>query len=119
MRGSDEIAVKGRRTVGRCRERRGGRRPRASGWAQLRMPESPVPHRSSDEFRALAHREMAWIADSHDRAEPFQVLSRARRGERLAKLPEPQPTTGLGTGALAGKPPLARWDEVFRDLDEL
>ncbi len=80
------------------------------------MPESreePVPHLSPDEFRALGHRAVDWIADYLRRVESLPVLSRAKPGEVAARLPLHPPERGLG-------PPADRsWKTVFADLDRI
>jgi len=92
----------------------------------LGMPDSPVPHLSPDDFRALGHRVVDWIADYHERVESLPVLSRVKPGELLGKLPEHPPEQGLGArlaaqsgGEAVAPDAVAQWDAVFRDLDEL
>jgi aromatic-L-amino-acid/L-tryptophan decarboxylase len=93
------------------------------------MPQHPIPHVPPDEFRALGHRVVDWIADYHQRLESFPVLSRAKPGDLLAALPEHPPVQGLGAARRAAQSgdgaaaqadeAAARWDEIFRDLDTL
>jgi len=62
-----------------------------------------------DDFRRLGHRMIDWIADYWERAESFPVLSQARPGEVLSKLPS-LPPEHAEPGA---------WDAIFRDLDSI
>jgi aromatic-L-amino-acid decarboxylase len=64
---------------------------------------------SPDDFRALGHRMVDWIADYWKRAEEFPVLARVKPGETAAKLPAMPPQTG-GPDS---------WDQIFDDLDRV
>ena len=63
----------------------------------------------SDDFRRLGHRMVDWIADYWERAESFPVLSQAKPGDVLAKLPLLPPERGEPQ----------TWDAIFRDLDSI
>ena len=67
-----------------------------------------IPHMSPDEFVALGHRMVDWIADYWRQVEWHPVLSRVKPGEVLGGLPLHAPPQG-GQG----------WDAIFRDLDEI
>jgi aromatic-L-amino-acid/L-tryptophan decarboxylase len=66
-----------------------------------------------DEFRALGHRMVDWIADYWGRVGMGQhpVLSQVRPGDVLAMLPDHPPMEGMGA--------TSDWDSVFRDLGEV
>ena len=65
-------------------------------------------HLSADEFRALGHRAVDWIADYLAGVESRPVLSRLKPGDVLRALPEHAPVEGLGAQG---------WDRIFADLD--
>jgi aromatic-L-amino-acid decarboxylase len=75
------------------------------------MPD-PVPHMTPDEFRALGHRMVDWIADYWRRVHELPVRSRVRPGEIAAKLPVHAPEAGFGRFSDS-------WDAIFRDLDDI
>ncbi len=64
-----------------------------------------------EEFRALGHRVIDWIADYQQRIESFPVLSRSGPGDLLRALPMAPPEKGVGAGG--------GWDEILNDLDRL
>jgi aromatic-L-amino-acid decarboxylase len=68
-----------------------------------------IPHMSPDEFAALGHRMVDWIADYWRHVERHPVLSQVKPGEVLGGLPLHAPERG-GEGG---------WDAVFRDMDEI
>ena len=86
---------------------------------------------TSEEFRALGHRMVDWIAAYWDRVESLPVLSRVTPGEVKGGLPESPPESGLGSlGAepsdesgegdwpqLAAAPADQAWSAVFEDLE--
>ncbi len=73
-----------------------------------------IPHMSPDEFAALGHRMVDWIADYWRQVERYPVLSRVKPGEVRAKVPEHPPARGFeGSASVSG------WDSIFRDLDEI
>jgi aromatic-L-amino-acid/L-tryptophan decarboxylase len=73
--------------------------------------ESPrPPHLSPEEFRALGHRMVDWVADYWSRLEQFPVRSPLAPGEVSAMLPVSAPEEGLSR---------AGWEEVFTDLERI
>lgn len=64
-----------------------------------------------EEFRALGHRVVDWIADYWSRVGRFPVRSQSRPGDALAKLPAHPPEKGLGG--------TAGWEAVFQDLESI
>jgi aromatic-L-amino-acid decarboxylase len=95
-------------------------------------PEAAVPpHMTPEEFRALGHRVVDWIAGYMGRVGDLPVLSPAKPGEVLGKLPAHAPTVGFGgepsalhvstpdmSVAVRGTPP-SPWDPVFADLERI
>lgn len=71
-------------------------------------PTSPIPHLTPDQFRALGHRAVDWLASYMTRAEEFPVLSQVKPGEIAAAIPTAPPDQGL-----------ASWDPVFADLERI
>jgi aromatic-L-amino-acid/L-tryptophan decarboxylase len=71
---------------------------------------NPPPHLSSQDFRALAHQAVDWIADYLEHVEQQPVKSSVRPGDLLRALPTHAPST----------PADAReWPAIFADLDRL
>jgi len=68
----------------------------------------PVPHMSSEQFRALGHRMVDWIAAYWERVETLPVMSQVKPGEVKAGLPGSAPELGL-----------REWDVVFKDLERV
>jgi aromatic-L-amino-acid decarboxylase len=66
-----------------------------------------------DEFRALGHRMVDWIADYWSRVESMPVLSRAQPGDVLRALPAHTPERGLGADSRDS------WDAVFADIERV
>jgi aromatic-L-amino-acid decarboxylase len=62
---------------------------------------------SPEEFRALGHRTIDFIADYMRQVEQYPVLSRVKPGDIAAAIPEHPPEGGL-----------ADWNEVFADLNK-
>lgn len=75
------------------------------------MPD-PVPHMTPDEFRALGHRMVDWIADYWERVHTLPVLSQVKPGEIAAQLPEHAPEAGFDASSDS-------WDAIFRDLGQI
>lgn len=69
---------------------------------------TPPGRMDKEQFRALGHRMVDWIAEYWQRVESLPVLSRQAPGELLRALPAQAPETGLGDGG---------WDAVFADLE--
>ncbi|MBZ0171581.1 MAG: hypothetical protein K8E66_04305, partial [Phycisphaerales bacterium] len=65
------------------------------------------PHMTPDEFRALGHRMVDWIAGYMQRVGDMPVRGPTRPGDVLARLPETLGDTPDG------------WDAIFTDLDEI
>lgn len=73
------------------------------------------PHLSPEQFRALGHRMVDFVADYMDSVGVWPVMSQDKPGDVLARLPERPPETGLG----AGPEPTEAWGEVFDDLTRI
>lgn len=71
-----------------------------------------APHLTPDQFRALGHRMVDFVADYMDSVRVWPVLSQDKPGDVLARLPEHPPESGLG----AAESPTEAWGEVFDDL---
>lgn len=67
-----------------------------------------IPHMTPDQFRALGHRVVDFLASYMERVEDFPVLSPARPGDVAAALPPHAPEEGLPS-----------WDPVFGDLERI
>ncbi|MCC6425811.1 MAG: aspartate aminotransferase family protein [Phycisphaerales bacterium] len=65
---------------------------------------------SRDEFRRLGHRFIDWIADYWQQVDLLPVMSQAKPGDLLSRLPEHAPADGMDA---------AGWDGVFGELDRL
>ncbi|MBF5046202.1 aspartate aminotransferase family protein [Aggregicoccus sp. 17bor-14] len=72
---------------------------------------SPPPHLTPEEFRALGHRMVDFVADYWRRLESFPVRAQVAPGETAAKLPLHAPQQGLGGPE--------GWEAVFRDLEQV
>ncbi len=64
-------------------------------------------HMDADEFRALGHRMIDWIADYHQAVESYPVLSQVSPGDIRAKLPKSPPQQGQSL------------DSIFADIDKI
>ncbi|MBK7403666.1 MAG: aspartate aminotransferase family protein [Phycisphaerales bacterium] len=72
-------------------------------------------HLTPDEFRALGHRMVDFLAEYMQSVRAWPVMSKDKPGDLLARLPEHPPETGFG-----GSPaPAEAWDEVFTDITRL
>lgn len=78
-----------------------------------------------EEFRQLGHRFIDYIADYWARAGEFPVLSQAKPGDVLSKLPLTPPNAGLAAdpSSPSAQCPVpsasSSWDPIFRDLDSI
>jgi aromatic-L-amino-acid/L-tryptophan decarboxylase len=70
---------------------------------------TPTPL-NPDEFRALGHQVVDWIAEYLRKLETLPVQPHVQPGDLLARLPESAPQQGLFAEG---------WPAIFRDLDEL
>lgn len=68
---------------------------------------SPVPHMSPEQFRALGHHLVDWIAEYLSQVEHKPVRPSVAAGQLLGRLPESAPERGEG------------WREILADLDQL
>lgn len=67
----------------------------------------PIPHMTPDQFRALGHRMVDWIAGYMERVESLPVMSGVKPGEVAAGLPAAAPEHGED------------WDAIFGDLERV
>jgi len=82
------------------------------------MDRPAVPHMTLDEFRAVGHRMVDWIAAYWENVETKPVLAQVKPGETAAKLPGS--ASDFFSHAVAdheGANPA--WDAIFRDLDNV
>jgi aromatic-L-amino-acid/L-tryptophan decarboxylase len=91
---------------------------------------SGAPHMSPNQFRALGHRMVDWVAAYMERVADLPVLSQTTPGEVAAKLPPHPPEVGIGgappapstsrpPGGSSGDAAAASWDAVFADIDRI
>lgn len=73
------------------------------------------PHLTPEQFRALGHRMIDFLADYMGSVSVWPVMSRDAPGDVLSRLPEHPPETGLGASAEPGE----AWGEVFADLNRI
>jgi aromatic-L-amino-acid decarboxylase len=69
-----------------------------------------IPHMPPEQFRALGHRLVDWVADYHASLEGRPVTSADRPGDLLARLPPHPPAEPGGAG---------EWDRIIADLEGL
>lgn len=67
---------------------------------------------SADEFRAMGHRLIDWIAGYHARVGSMPVQSRATPGQVMAALPDRPPERGFAGGE-------GSWEDLFADLERV
>jgi aromatic-L-amino-acid decarboxylase len=78
------------------------------------MPFSTEPpHLTPEQFRALGHRTVDFLADYMAGIERFPVQPRLEPGQVAAAIPAHPPQRGLGEAV----DPIAAWAEVFDDLE--
>lgn len=77
---------------------------------RLPLPMTTPPHMTPDEFRAIGHRMIDWIADYHTSHEARPVRPPIAPGAVLGQLPTHPPEQPADAG---------EWDRIFDDLQKI